>query len=217
VRIVLLGPPGAGKGTQAVRLSKRFGIPHIATGDLFRDHLARGTELGQLARTYMDSGELVPDDVTLSMISEGLKGSPDGFILDGFPRTIAQAEALEREMEAADTPIDSVLAFVIDDEIPLQRIAGRRICPNCGRTYHAVLDPPKTPDLCDRCGERLAQRTDDEEATVRRRLEVYHESTAPLLKFYSERGLLREIDADGTEDEVTDRAVAALADLAPAG
>jgi len=214
VRLVLLGPPGAGKGTQADRLSERFGIPHIASGDLFRENLARGTELGTLAKSFMDRGDLVPDDVTVAMVVEGLRQAPDGFILDGFPRTIGQAEALERELEAGGTPLDVVVAFIIEEELAVKRIAGRRTCAGCQRVYNVELDPPKVEGQCDACGGRLVHRADDKEETVRRRLEVYRESTAPLLKFYSERGLLREIDADGSEDEVTARTLAALSDLA---
>jgi adenylate kinase len=217
VRIVLLGPPGAGKGTQAKRLSERFGITHIASGDLFRDNLTRRTELGLLAKTYMDRGELVPDDLTVVMIVDGLQRTPGGFILDGFPRTVPQAKALEGELESSGTPLDAVLAFVIDEELAVRRIAGRRTCSLCQRAYHVDSNPPRVPGVCDVCGGALVQRDDDNENTVRRRLEVYRESTAPLLKFYSDRGLLREIDADGTEDDVTERAIAALGDVAVAG
>jgi len=213
VRLVLLGPPGAGKGTQAKRLAERYGIPHIASGDLFREDLAKGTDLGRVAKAFMDRGDLVPDDVTVAMVVVGLSKADRGFILDGFPRTIAQAEALERELEGHGTPLDAVLAFVLDDETAVKRIAGRRTCPNCQRTYNVELNPPRVPGRCEVCGHELVQRADDNEATVRRRLEVYQESTAPLLKFYSERGLLREIDADGTEDEVTRRSLEALGDL----
>jgi adenylate kinase len=215
VRIVLLGPPGAGKGTQAERLAERFAIPHIASGDLFRENLARGTELGTMAKEYMNRGDLVPDDVTVGMIVDGLRRVPRGFVLDGFPRNVRQAEALERELESSGPPLDAVLGFALDEEVAVKRVAGRRTCRTCQRVYNVEFDPPKVPDLCDVCGGRLFQRDDDDEETVRRRLEVYRESTAPLLKFYSDRGLLREIDADAPEAEVTRRAVAALADLAP--
>ena len=213
LRVVLLGPPGAGKGTQAKRLGEAFGAEHISSGEIFRANVQQGTELGRLAKTYMDAGDLVPDDVTTSMVVEALSRARGGYLLDGFPRTIPQAEALERELEDRDEPLSAVLAFVLDLEIAVKRIAGRRTCSVCGRPDNVEFAPPEVPGRCDACGGTLFQRSDDEEGPVRRRLDVYRESTEPLLKFYSERGLLREIDADGSEDEVFERASAALADL----
>ena len=214
MRLVLLGPPGAGKGTQGRRLAERFRIPLVATGDIFRSNVADGTELGRLAKGYLDAGELVPDEVTVRMVMDTIDHRPDGFILDGFPRTIPQAEALERELAARDAPLSSALAFLLDEEVAVKRIAGRRTCASCQTPYNLFFGPPRRDEVCDRCGGPLVQRTDEDDETVRRRLEVYRESTAPLLKFYSDRGLLREVDADGTEDEVTGRVLAALADLA---
>ena len=176
--------------------------------------MADGTELGRLAKGYLDAGELVPDEVTVRMVMDTIDHRPDGFILDGFPRTIPQAEALERELAARDAPLSSALAFLLDEEVAVKRIAGRRTCASCQTPYNLFFGPPRRDEVCDRCGGPLVQRTDEDDETVRRRLEVYRESTAPLLKFYSDRGLLREVDADGTEDEVTGRVLAALADLA---
>jgi adenylate kinase len=215
MRIVLLGPPGAGKGTQSGRLAKRFGMQHISTGDIFRRNVAEGTELGKLAKTYMDGGELVPDGVVVRMVLSGLRQVPDGFMLDGFPRTIPQAEALDAGLTEFERPLHAALALMIDDEIAVKRIAGRRTCANCQTPYNVEYDPPKVAGVCDRCGGPLVQRPDDAEDVVRRRLEVYNESTAPLLKYYTERGLLREVDAFGSEDEVFERAEAALSDLPP--
>jgi adenylate kinase len=215
LRVVLLGPPGAGKGTQAKRLAAAYGVAHISTGEIFRANVQEGTELGVLAKRYMDAGDLVPDDVTTRMVVDGLSHAPSGYLLDGFPRTIPQAESLERELERRGEPLSAVLAFVLDLETAVKRIAGRRTCAICGRPDNVAFDPPKVPGVCDHCGGELVQRADDEEGPVRRRLEVYRESTEPLLSFYGQRGLLREIDADGTEDEVFERATAALADLVP--
>jgi adenylate kinase len=213
MRLVLLGPPGAGKGTQARHLVERFGVPLIATGDIFRSNVDEGTELGRLAKAYLDAGELVPDEVTIGMVMQAIDQAPGGFVLDGFPRNIRQAEALEAELAARGAPLSAALAFLVDEETAVKRIAGRRTCPNCQRPYNVFFDPPRVDGVCDACGGPLLQRTDEGERTVRRRLEVYRESTAPLLKFYSDRGLLREVDAEGTEAEVTERALAALADL----
>jgi adenylate kinase len=215
VRVVLLGPPGAGKGTQGRHLAERFRVPVIATGDIFRRNVADQTELGMRAKAYLDAGELVPDDVTTQMVMQAIDESPEGFVLDGFPRTIPQAEALEGELDRRGTPLSAALALDLDEDTAVARIAGRRTCAKCQRSYHLVFDPPRVPGVCDVCGGSLVQRTDEDEETVRRRLEVYRESTAPLLDFYAARGLLREIDASASEAEVTDRAVEALRELAP--
>ncbi|MBA3728746.1 MAG: adenylate kinase [Actinobacteria bacterium] len=210
MRLVLLGPPGAGKGTQAHRLSDRFGIPLIATGDIFRSNVERDTVLGREARRYMDSGELVPDEVVVAMVVGALEAAPDGFILDGFPRNLAQAEALETELERTDQSLSAALAFSIGDDTAVRRLVGRRTCTTCQRTYNLALHPPKVGGICDVCGGRLEQRQDDREDTVRRRLEIYHESTEPLIGFYAGRDLLRTVDAEGTEEEVADRAERAV-------
>jgi adenylate kinase len=213
MRVVLLGPPGAGKGTQARHLVDRFGLAYVATGDIFRWNIGQGTELGSLAKRYLDAGELVPDDVTIRIVMDAIDGAPDGFLLDGFPRTTVQAEALEAELDARGRPLTAALAFLIEEEMAVKRIAGRRTCSNCQTPYNVFFNPPKVDGVCDVCGGPPIQRTDQDEDTVRRRLEVYRESTAPLLKFYSDRGLLREVDADGSEAQVTERVLGALGDL----
>jgi adenylate kinase len=204
MRVVLLGPPGAGKGTQARRLAARWSVPQIATGDMLRDAVAHGTPLGLEARRYMDAGELVPDAVIIGLVRERL-AQPDGrkgFVLDGFPRTPAQAQALDQLLEAEGTPLDRVVLFEMADEEPVARLSGRLVCRNCGRNYHLTLSPPRVPGRCDACGGELYQRTDDEEATVRRRLAVYARDTRPLVDYYRRRGLLRTISGSGTMDAV---------------
>jgi len=214
MRIVLLGPPGSGKGTQARQLVERYGLGLVATGDLFRGNVQQGTELGLKAKAYLDKGELVPDDVTIGMVIAAIDQTSGGFILDGFPRNIRQAEILETELASRSRPLSAALAFILDEEEAVKRIAGRRTCANCQTPCNVFFNPPRTEGVCDACGGPLTQRTDENEETVRRRLEVYRDSTSPLLKFYSERGLLREVDSEGPEAQVTERAVAALADVA---
>jgi adenylate kinase len=204
MRVVLLGPPGAGKGTQARRLATRWSVPQVATGDMLREAVAHGTRLGLEARRYMDAGDLVPDAVIIGLVRERL-AQPDGrkgFVLDGFPRTAAQAEALDRLLEAEGTPLDRVVLFQVADDEPVARLSGRWVCRNCGRNYHVTLSPPRVPGRCDACGGELYQRTDDEEATVRRRLAVYARDTRPLVNYYRQRGLLTTISGTGTMDAV---------------
>lgn len=206
MRIVLLGPPGAGKGTQAKILAERLGIPHISTGDIFRANVGEGTELGKLAKTYMDKGELVPDEVTTQMVQARLT-EPDterGYLLDGFPRTVAQAESLEAILAEHNAPIDHVLEIYVDNGHIIERLASRRTCADCGKIFSA----PAT--VCPACGGQLEQREDDKPETVRHRLEVYDKSTAPLVDFYQKRGLLRSIDGAEQVQEVTSEALRAL-------
>jgi adenylate kinase len=214
VRVVLFGPPGAGKGTQAHRLADYYGARLIATGDIFRKNVRYETPLGLKAKSYMEAGELVPDDVVTAMLLEELDRSDDGFILDGFPRTIPQAGALEEALAERQRPLQAVLKFSIPDEITIARLAGRRTCSRCERTYNVQLSPPKVEGVCDQCGGALVHRDDDREETVRHRIEVYHRDTEPLQKFYWDRGLLREVDAVGPVEEITRRAIAQLDDLA---
>ncbi len=216
MRIVLLGPPGAGKGTQARRLEEHLGLPIIATGDIFREHVWQDSELGREARSYMDNGELVPDDIVVRMVLDRLS-QPDavnGFILDGFPRTVPQAQALENALAEEGRPLSAALKFNIDDEVAVKRLANRWTCSNCRRIYNAEFKRPRTPGECDVCGGVLIRRDDDDEVTVRRRLDIYRKETEPLEFYFWERGLLREIDAEGSADEVEARTAEEISDLA---
>jgi adenylate kinase len=212
MRLVLLGPPGAGKGTQGTLLAERYDIPQISTGDILRDHVQRGSKLGIEARSYMDRGEYVPDAVVVSMVMDRL-AEPDaekGFILDGFPRTVAQAEALERALEGSSRPLNAVLKFSIGGEVAVRRLLGRATCATCGRTYHVEFKPPAQEGICDVCGGRLERRVDDDELTIRRRIAVYREQASPLEMFYVERDLLYQVDAEGTPDEIFGRTITSL-------
>jgi adenylate kinase len=185
MNLVLFGPPGAGKGTQGTLLAEKRGLSRLSTGDLLRDAVREGTPLGLKAQEYMNAGELVPDDVILGLIRVMLSGGTEaGAIFDGFPRTLPQAEALDKLLADIGQPLGAVIALNVDDEALVQRLSGRRSCPKCGAVYNVYSDKPKTADVCDRCGTGLVQRTDDRESTVRRRLQVYHEQTAPLIAYY---------------------------------
>ena len=212
MRAVLVGPPGAGKGTQAQFLSSHLSIPKISTGDIFRDNVSHGTALGRQAQGYMERGDLVPDEVTIAMVTDRLADDDTGagFLLDGFPRNVPQAETLEKMLSAVDTRLDVVLELVVDDDEVVRRLSGRRTCRRCGRVWHVAFDPPSRPGTCDDCGGELFQRDDDREETIRHRLEVYQQQTAPLVAFYADEGILLGIDATGPVDEITDRALSAL-------
>jgi len=207
-----MGLPGAGKGTQAEMIKAKYNIPHISTGDMFRQAIKEGTELGKKAKAYMDEGALVPDEVTNGIVEERLAKSDcdNGFLLDGFPRTIAQAEALEAITKKLNKQIDYVIQVDVPAEKLIERLTGRRVCPSCGATYHVINKPPKTEGVCDNCGTELVQRDDDKEETVQKRLEVNIEQTQPLLDFYKEKGVLVTVDGDQPIDKVFEDIVAAI-------
>ena len=212
MRVIFLGPPGAGKGTQARQAATRWGVPQVATGDMLREAVAAGTPLGREAKQHMDAGGLVPDEVIIGLVAERL-AQPDarkGFVLDGFPRTAAQAQALDRLLEARGHALDRVVLFRIAEGELVTRLTGRRVCRACGRNYHVTFSPPAQPDHCDACGGVLYQRSDDEEATVRHRLRVYEENTRSLIDYYRRRGLLEEVDAAGAVAEVFEAVVGAV-------
>jgi adenylate kinase len=200
-----MGPPGAGKGTQAENIVNEFGIPHISTGDAFRLAIKQGTPIGIKAKEFMDQGLLVPDDVTIGIVEERLQQSDceKGFLLDGFPRTLSQAEALDDILARLNTGLNHVINLKVDREKLLARLTGRRICKNCGSTYHVIFNPPKQEGICDKCGGELYQRSDDNEESVGIRLDEYINKTAPLLTFYENKGLLRQIDGDQEIDAVS--------------
>jgi len=203
-RIVFLGPPGAGKGTQASLLSEKYGIRKISTGDILREAVRRGTELGKKAKKYMDAGDLVPDDIIIGLIEEQIEGI-DSFILDGFPRTMKQAEALDRLLSERDKPLSHVIFVNVPDEEIVKRLTARRVCPNCGAVYNMIYNPPKRDEICDVCGTPLVQRSDDREDVIRNRLKVYRESTAPLIDYYRGKGIFYEVDGVGKVEEVLKR------------
>jgi adenylate kinase len=212
VRVGFLGPPGAGKGTQARDLAREWGVLHLATGDVLREAVAAGTALGVEAQRYMDRGALVPDDVIIGLVGERLGGrdATRGFILDGFPRTIAQAEALGRLLKDRGQTLDAVVYFDVSAPELLRRLTGRRVCRACGHTYHQTSSPPKREGVCDACGGELYQREDDREATVRDRLEVYRRQTAPLLEYYRQRSLLAPVSGEGPVEAIRDAIRAAV-------
>ena len=215
LNLILLGPPGAGKGTQAERISEDFNLPYIATGDLLRAAVGQGSDLGRRAKEYMDRGELVPDDVVIGMILERVDGQEarDGFLLDGFPRTVTQAVALDEALGRLDRRLTAALYLDVPDEDVVRRLSGRRMNPRTGRVYHVELDPPREEGVDDEDGLPLVQRVDDQPETIRRRLEVYHQQTAPLVDFYEERGALRRVDGTRPATEVHDHLRATIATL----
>ena len=212
MRIVLVGPPGAGKGTQAQFIASHLAIPKISTGDIFRSNVSQGTPLGRQAKEYMNRGDLVPDEVTIAMVRDRLseEDAQPGFLLDGFPRNVPQAETLKKQLMDWDTRLTVVLELVVDEDEVVRRLSGRRTCRRCERVWHVLYDPPARNDICDDCGGELFQRDDDSEDTIRHRLEVYAEQTSPLIAFYADENILIGIDATGPVEEITSRALAAL-------
>ncbi|NLY19149.1 MAG: adenylate kinase [Clostridiaceae bacterium] len=212
MKIVLLGAPGAGKGTQAENLTCMLSIPHISTGDIFRENIRNGTKLGLEAKSYMDKGLLVPDELTVNIVKERLKKDDckNGFLLDGFPRTISQAESLDAVLDSIGTKLDAVINLDVTDDVIVKRMAGRRICQNCGKSYHVVNHPPKVEGICDDCGSKLILRDDDKEETVLKRLREYKEKTLPLIDYYEKKGILFHFDGAKGIMETTDEIIAKL-------
>jgi adenylate kinase len=204
MNIILLGPPGSGKGTQALKIGERYHIPQISTGDILRGAVKERTPLGVEAQGYMDQGRLVPDEVVVGIVRERLMAADcnGGFILDGFPRTLPQAEALDDTLLGMKRKIDHVISVEVDNDELLRRLTGRRTCRTCGTMYHLIFNPPKKDGICDQCGGELYQRDDDQEATIRARLQVYEEQTAPLIAYYRNKGLVRSIDGVGVIEEI---------------
>ncbi|HAJ73539.1 MAG TPA: adenylate kinase [Lachnospiraceae bacterium] len=212
MKIVMLGGPGAGKGTQAKQIAAKFNIPHISTGDIFRANIKNGTELGKKAKGYMDQGLLVPDELTCDLVVDRIAqdDAKDGYVLDGFPRTIPQAEALTKALNARGEALDYAIDIEVPDENIVKRMGGRRACLGCGATYHLMFNPPKKDGICDVCGKELILRDDDKPETVQKRLNVYHDQTQPLIQYYSEAGILKEVDGTKDINEVFDAIVLIL-------
>ncbi len=206
MKIVMLGAPGAGKGTQAKRLAVKYGIPHISTGDIFRANIKNGTELGRKAKVYMDQGLLVPDELVVDLVIDRFKESDcqTGYVLDGFPRTIPQAKALDEALVRNNDGLEYAIDVDVPDESIIRRMSGRRACLNCGATYHVITIPPKKDGICDTCGAELVLREDDKPETVEKRLKVYHEQTQPLIDYYQGKGILRSVDGTRDMEEIFD-------------
>jgi len=212
-RIVLMGPPGAGKGTQAKRLAERYNMAHLSSGDILRARRGSGSELGRRLKTYMDAGELVPDEIVVEIMARAIaaQGPESGLLLDGFPRTVPQAEALDGQLAELDRPLEAVLVIDVPDEAVVERITGRRSCPRCGKVYHVAHLPPEVAGRCDACGAELVQRDDDTEDVVRERLAAYRGQTAPVIAYYEAAGrAVLRVDGGGSPDEVTERIAEAL-------
>ncbi len=212
MNIILLGPPGSGKGTQAKEIIEKHRIPQISTGDLLREAVKNQTELGKQAKEYMDAGKLVPDEVVVGMVKERLQKDDckNGFILDGFPRTVPQAESLDQTLSEVGKKIDKVVSIEVPDSEVVERLSGRRTCENCGTMYHVSFNPPKQEGVCDKCGGKLYQRDDDNENTIKNRLQVYHDQTAPLKDYYSPKGIVKEIEGVGDISKIKEAVLKAL-------
>ena len=212
MKIIMLGAPGAGKGTQAKQIAAKYSIPHISTGDIFRANIKNGTELGKKAKTYMDQGLLVPDELTCDLVMDRIQQDDckNGFVLDGYPRTIPQAEALDAALEKIDQKMDYAIDVDVPDENIINRMGGRRACLNCGATYHIVSIPPKKEGICDHCGNALVLRDDDKPETVKKRLDVYHEQTQPLIDYYAKQNILKTVDGTQPMEAVFDAIVSVL-------